>query len=164
VYLISFNFDFRAVNYVLSYLLYLSSNDGCKNNLNIKKFPVFLYILTNTGSCKCSIFRSINPSSCPFTCLITRCITTITRQILVREEGNATHPEYLCSPGPGFLWTSCSIGVWFLVEHCLSFCFLSADHCIVCPLIYCFWLPTLVFSNSYWTNLWIMLLRRSKYL
>ena len=44
-----------------------------------------------------------------------------------------------------FLWVSCCSFFSFLcsviLDHCLSFCSFSCGHCIVCSLIYGFWLP-----------------------
>jgi hypothetical protein len=40
----------------------------------------------------------------------------------------------------GFVLLSLSLKERCLVHHCLSFCAVSFDNCIVCPLIYRFWL------------------------
>ena len=59
------------------------------------------------------------------------------------EQELLTLPEHLSSP-PVFIWvrvTRSLVSYVCFVDRCLSFCLFSFGHCVVCSLIYGFWLP-----------------------
>ena len=86
----------------------------------------------------------INTSqSFPHSWLISGFVTRLTWQVPLVEQELLTLPKHLSSPpvfsGVHVIW-SLVLCVCF-VERCLSFCIFCFGHCVVCPLIYRFWLP-----------------------
>jgi hypothetical protein len=82
--------------------------------------------------------------SFPHSRLITGFITRLTRRVSLVEQELLTFPEHLNSASvfAGVRVTRSLVLYVCFVDHCLSFCTFSFDHCVVySSSIYGFWLP-----------------------
>ena len=87
--------------------------------------------------------------SFPHSRLITGFVARLTRRVPLMEQELLTLREYMSSPPVfcGVRFTRYLVLCVCFVDRCLSFCPFSFGHCIVCPLIYGFWLPLWFFKT-----------------
>jgi hypothetical protein len=89
-------------------------------------------------------------------------IASIKRRLAHVEQGLLTFPEHTSLP-PVLSGVRVARSLIFCVDHCLSVCSYSFDHCIVYPSMYCFWL-SLWYLNNFITGIRILIGRLLYYI
>ena len=98
----------------------------------------FLVILDGRYGISVSQMTTDMFRSFPHSWLITGFVTRLTRRMSLLEQELLTIPEHLGSPPvySGVRVTRSLVLCACFVDHCLSFCTFSFDHCVVCSSIY----------------------------
>jgi hypothetical protein len=86
----------------------------------------------------------------------------VTRRMSLVGQELITLPKHTSSPPvvSGARVTRSLVFCVCFVIRCLSFCPFTFDHCVVCPLIYWFWLPlwylqTVIVKNVLFQGIWL---------